>query len=230
MRLRPVVIGLLVIWGVFATAAFRSCGRPAQTVREPTPAPSLISADPSEVTQAYWLAARRVRSRCAKAVITREELQRRGEGIKSLADGKRVWAGLAQSYADGAAVNTEGAKELKSLPTERADPVAVERVNELADLLLVQADLMRKTGDECREMADLFAATLAEGDAFDPESPKGKEYDRREAALNAKMKQTVANEGAAEKQKLRELTTKAKATAATLAKKHGRAFPDLLGN
>lgn len=230
MRLRAVVLGLLVIWGVFATAAFRNGGGPAPTDREPARPPALSSADPSEVTQAYWLAARRVSARSAKAVITREELHREAQDIKSLADGERIWADLARSYSQAAAVNTEGVQELKSLPAGRVDPVAVGCVTELADFLALQADLLRKTGGECGAMVALFATIHAEGDAFDWNSAKGNEYDGREADLTAKMKQTVANEGAVEKRRLGELTTKAKALGADLAKRHGRDFPDLLGN
>ena len=149
MRLRCAVLGLLVIWGVFATAAFRNGGRPSPTDHEPADQPSLSSLDPSEVTQAYWLAARRVNTRSGQAIITREELQRKAEEIKSLADGKRVWAELAQSYSLAAAVNTEAGKELKSLSKERVDPAAVEFITELADFLTLQAKLLRRSGVDC---------------------------------------------------------------------------------
>jgi hypothetical protein len=230
VKLRTVAIGLLVVWGVFATASFRNCGRPAPIGREPIPAPSITSADPSEATQAYWLAARRVRGRVAKAEVSREELQRRGEAIKSLADGKRVWAELARSYSDAAGVSTDAVRELKSLPTERIDPLATECVLDLADFFVLEADLLRKTGAECEEMAALFAEIHAKGDAFDWDGPEGKESARREADLRARAKQTVANEGAAEKRRLGELAAKAKSTGAALARKHGRDFPDLLGH
>jgi hypothetical protein len=230
MRFRPVVLGLLVIWASFALAGFRNCGKTAPEVREPAPAPSLSSTDPSEVTQAYWLAARQVSKRAAKAVISREELQRKGAAIKSLADGKRIWAELAQSYSQATEVNTEAVKELKSLPTDRADPAAVECVTELADFLTLQADLFRKSGDQCGEMAVLLATIHAEGDAFDWNSAKGKQYESQEADLNSKMKRTAENEGAVEKRRLSELAAKAKTLGNALAKKHGRDFPDLLGN
>ena len=230
VKLRRILLGFLVVWGVFATAAFRNCGRPAPAGREPTPTPSLTSADPAEVTQAYWLAARRVRARCAGTVITREELQRKADAIRSLADGKRVWAELARSYSQAATENTEGVKELKSLPAERVDPVAAGCVGDLADFLALQADLLQKTGGECGEMAALFAEIHAAGDAFDWDGPRGKESARREADLTARMKQTVANEGAAEKRRLGELAAKAKTVGAALARKQGRDFPDLLGN
>jgi hypothetical protein len=230
MRLRGVVLGLLVIWAFFAMAAFRGCGRQAPTDREPADQPSLSSPDPSEVSQAYWLAARRVSARCGRAIVTREELQRRAEAIKSLSDGKRVWAELGRSYSHAAAVNAEAVKELESLPRDRVDPVAVECVTELADYLAPQGKLLRQSGEECAEMAALFAMIHAEGDAFDGDSPKSKEYERREADLSARMKQAVANEGPVQKRRLAELATKAKAAAAALAKKHGRQFSDLLGN
>jgi hypothetical protein len=230
MRLRGVVLGLLVIWAFFATASFRGCGRQAPTDGEPADQPSLSSPDPSEVSQAYWLAARRVSARGARANVTREELQRKAEAIKSLSDGKRVWGELGQSYSHAAAVNAEAAKELESLPRDRVDPVAVECVTELADYLAPQGKLLRQSGEVCAEMAALFAMIHAEGDAFDGDSPKGKEYERREADLSARMKQTAANEGAVQKRRFAELATKAKAAATALAKKHGRRFPDLLGN
>lgn len=230
MRLRGVILGLLVTWGVFATAAFRNCGRPAPTDPEPTDQPSLSSPDPSEVSHAYWLAARRVSVRCGGAIITREELRRKAEAIKSLADGKRVWAELSQSYSRAAGVNAEAVKELESLPQGRVDPVAVGCVTELADFLTLQGHLLRQTGEECAEMAALFAIIHAEGEAFDWNSPKGKEYERREADLTARMKQTAVKEGAIEKRRLVELATKVQEGATALATKHGRQFPDLLGN
>ena len=167
--------------------------------------------------------------RAAGAMTSREELQRKGRAIQSLADGKRVWVEVAQSYHRAAGLNAESVKELRSLPTDRVDPAAVECVTELADFLALQGDLLRKSGDQCGEMAALFAAIDAEGDAFDCGSPKGKEYERREAELNAEMKRAVENEGAAEKQRLRDLAANAKTARATLAEKHGRDFPDLLG-
>ncbi len=230
MRLRAVGLGLLVVWGVFAAAAFRNCGRTPPRGREPASTPSLSSTDPSEVTQAYWLAARQVRTRAASAVISRDELQRKAQDIKSLADGKRVWTELARSYSLAAAVNTDGVRELKAIPAGRADPLAVECVTELADFLTLRADLLRKTGEECSEMAALFATIHAEGDAFDWNSEKGKAYEKQENGLTAKMKQTAANEGAAEKQCLSELTTKSETCATTLTKKHGRDFPGLFGD
>lgn len=230
MRLRGVVLGILVIWGVFAAAAFRNCGSPAPTDQEPTDQPSLLSPDQSEASQAYWLAARRVSTRCSRAIITRDELQRKAEAIKSLADGKRIWAELAAEYSRAAEMNAEGVNELESLPRDRIDPVAVECVTELVLFLTLQGSLLRRSSEECAEMAALFAKIHAEGDAFDWGSPKGKEYDRQEAELTARRKQTVANEGSAEKRQLAELATKAKSAANALKKKHGRQFPDLLSN
>jgi hypothetical protein len=230
MRLRGVVLGLLVIWAFFATAAFRGCGRQAPTDREPTDQPSLSSPDPSEVSQAYWLAARRVSARCGRAIVRREDFQHKAEAIKSLPDGKRVWAELGQSYSHAAAVNAGAVKELESLPRDRVDPVAVESVTALADYLAPQGKLLRQSGEECVEMAALFAMIHAEGDAFDGDSPKGREYERRESDLSARMKQTVANEGAVQQRRFADLATKARAAATALAKKHGRRFPDLLGN
>lgn len=220
----------MVIWGFFATVAFRSCGRQVPTDPEPTEQPSLSSIDPSEVSQAYWLAARRVSARCGRGTISRAELRRKAEAIKSLADGKRVWADLASSYSRAAAVNAEAVKELGLLPRDRVDPVAVACVTELADFLTLQGSNLRQSSEECAEMAALFAMIHAEGDAFDWNSPKGKEHERREDDLTARMKQRVANEGAVEKRRHAELATKAKAAGAALAKKHGRQFPDLLGN
>ena len=150
--------------------------------------------------------------------------------MKSLADGKRGWSELAQSYDSAAGVNAEAVKELESLPRERVDPLAVECVTDLANFLTLQGNLLRQSGKECAEMATLFASIDAEGDAFNWDSPKGKEYERREADLTDRMKQTLANEGAVQKRQLDELATKAKEAAASLTKKHGRQFPDLLGN
>ncbi len=147
-----------------------------------------------------------------------------------MADGNHVWAALAQNYSQAAGMNTDAVKELQSLPFDRVDPVAVECVTELADFFTLQATLLRKIGAECDEMAALFAGIRAEGDAFDRNSPKGKEYDRREADLTLRMKRTGANESAVEKRRLAELSAKAKTTATALTKKHGREFPDLLGH
>jgi hypothetical protein len=212
-------------------AAFRCCGRPAPTATDgdPTDQPSLSSPDPSEVSQAYWLAARRASIRCGGAIITQDELQRKGKALESLADGERAWAGLSQNYARSAAMNTDAVEEIGSLPQDRVDRLAVACVTELADFLTFQATLLRQSSEECAEMAALFAIIHAEGDAFDRDGPKGKEYDRREADLTAKMKKTVGSEGAAQKRRFAELATKAEAAATTLAKKHGRQFPDLLG-
>ncbi|WP_171472466.1 hypothetical protein [Frigoriglobus tundricola] len=127
-------------------------------------------------------------------------------------------------------MNAEVARELKTLPQDRVDPVAVECVTQLADFLNLQEKLLRQSGEECREMATLFATIHAEGEAFDWDSPRGTKYERLEAALFAKMKQTAANEGAIDKRRLAELATRAKAASTALAQKYGRAFPDLLGN
>jgi hypothetical protein len=208
-------------------AAFRSCGRP--TDEEPSEQPSLESHDPSEVSQAYWLAARRASIRCGRATISRDELRLEAKAIKSLADGKRAWAGLSRSYALAASVNTEAVRELGSLPRERVDPDAVACVTELADFLTFQVTLLKHSSEDCAAMAALFSAIHAEGDAFDWDGPKGKEYDRQEADLNAKMKKTVENEGAVQKRRFAELAMKAEAAATALAKKHGRQFPALLG-
>ena len=216
MTRRGAVIAILAIWGVFATAAFRNCGRPSPTDAEPAHPPSLSSADPSEVTQAYWLAARQARAKSTKAVITRQELQQKAAAIQSMEDGKRVWAELAQSYARSAAVNAESVRELRSLPAGRVDPVAVECVAELANFLALQEDLYRKSAEQCGEMAALFAAILAEGDAFDWSSPEGKQYERQEAELTARMKHVVANEGAVEKRRLPELAEKARSARARM--------------
>jgi hypothetical protein len=230
MKYRPVLIALLVIWGIFATAAFQNCGRRAPPDTEPVYHASLSSTDPSEVSQAYWLAAREARKRAGRAMIKPEELQRQVQSIKSPADGKRVWAELAESYAHSATVNTEVAGELKSLPRDRVDPLALECVTELAEFLTLQADLLRQTGEGCGEYAALYATIHAEGEDFDCNSRKGAEYQSREAGLIAKMKQTEATEGAADKRRLAELSTKTKNAASALAKKHGRDFPDLLGH
>ena len=79
-------------------------------------------------------------------------------------------------------------------------------------------------------MVALFELVQAEGDAFDWNGTKGKEYERREIELTGRMKATAMNEGAAEKRRLAELSTKAKRVATTLSEKYGRDFPDLLGN
>jgi hypothetical protein len=79
-------------------------------------------------------------------------------------------------------------------------------------------------------MAALFAEISAAGDAFDWDGPRGREAARREADLTARMKQTVANEGAVEKRRLGELAAKAKSVGAALARRHGRDFPDLIGD
>jgi hypothetical protein len=226
MKLRSVVLGLLVSMGFFAAAGFRSCGR--QKDGEPSEQPSLESPDPSEVTQAYWLAARRESVRCGQATVNRDQLQLRANAIKSLADGKVAWSELARNYADAAATNAEAVKEIAGLPQERVDPDAAACVTGLASFLTFQGALLRKSSGECAEMAALFSSILAEGDGFDWDGPKGKEYARREDELKARMKATVDNEGAAQKRLFAELTTKAGAASA-LAKRHGRRFPDLLG-
>src|SRR5436305_968651 len=105
MRRRGIVLGFLIIWGLAATAAFRTCGRPAPTDGEPTDQPSLSSPDPAEVSQAYWLAARQARARCGRAAVSRDEFQRKAAAIKSPADGSRTWAELAEGYALAAAAN-----------------------------------------------------------------------------------------------------------------------------
>jgi hypothetical protein len=228
MKYRPILLALLVIWGIFATAGFQDCARRARRNAEPIYHASLASTDPSEVSQAYWLAAREVRKRSGREMIKPEELRRQVQSIQSPADGKRVW--VAESYVHSATVNTEVAGELKSLPRDRADPLAVECVTELANFLTLQADLLRQTGEECGEYAALYATIHAEGEHFDWISHKGAEYQSREAGLIARMKQTAATEGAADKRRLAELSTKAKNAASTLARKHGRDFPDLLGH
>jgi hypothetical protein len=230
MRLRGVVLGLLVIWGFFAMVASPHCGGPAPIDQEPIDQPSFLSDDPAEVSQAYWLAARRVSTRCSRSIITRADLQRQAEAINSLADGKRIWSELAQRYSRAAVTNAEGVKELEAIPQDRVDSLAVECVSELAGFLTLQGNLVRQIGEECAEMAALFARIQAEGDAFDWDSPKGKEHQRRESDLTARMKRTAANESAAEKRRFEELAKKVRAAATSLAKKYGRQFPDLLGN
>src|SRR5207253_1178260 len=154
-----------------------------------------------------------------------EELQQKSTAIKSLADGKRIWAELAESYSRAAKADAEAVKELKSLPADRADPVVVGFVAELAEYLTLQEDLLRKSADQCGQMAALFAAILADGDTLKEGGPKDRVYQKREADLNAEMKRLVENEGAAEKRRLYELMGKAKTTRATLSKKHVRSFP-----
>jgi hypothetical protein len=223
MRRRTVILGLLAIWGVFAIAGFSTCRRPTSNE------PSLSSIDPSEVSQAYWLAAQRASARSGRAVKTVTELQRKAKTGNPLAD-ERVWAELAKGYAQASMANTEAVQEIKSLPQDRVDSVAVECVTELADFLAWQANLLRQSAKQCDDMAALLAMFHAEGDAFDWNSPKGKEYERREAELTSRMTQTVSNEGAVQKQRIAELTTKTRNAATALARKHGRDFPDLVGH
>src|SRR5579884_2327180 len=210
MSRRTVILGLLAIWGVFAAAGFRSCGGQGPKSPELASKPVLGSADPSEATQAYWLAARQVSIHSAQSTIKSAEVQRRAGTIKSSADAERVWAELAGEYSRSAEVNADAVRDLKSLPAERVDPVAVECVTELGDLLALRADLFQKSGEDCRDMAALFAMVRAEGEGFDWSGPKGKAYERREAVLTARMKETAANEGAAEKRRLAELAGKAR--------------------
>ena len=147
-----------------------------------------------------------------------------------MAEGKRVWAELAQSYSQAAEVKADAVKQLETLCPDKVDPIAVECVTELADFLTLQAKLLQQSAEDFAEMAALFAMIHAEGDKFEWDSPKGKEYQRREADVTSRMKQTAANEGAAEKRRLAELTIKTKNAATALAKKYSRDFPDLLGN
>ena len=140
MKIRRVIIPLIVVWGISATAAFQSCGRRAQT--GPASEPSLSSTDPSEVTQAYWLAARRVSVRSARTSVSREELQRKASKIASSVDAKRVWSEMVQNYERVAGTNAEGVEELKTLPRERVDRIAVECVAELAEFLDLQKKLI----------------------------------------------------------------------------------------
>ncbi len=230
MSRRRIVIFLLAIWGVFATLSFSNCRRSVPPNQEPIDQPSLLSSDPSEATQAYWLFGRQVSKRCARSVFTLEELRQRGETIKSLADGQRVWSQLAVEYSHMAEVYSEGTKELELLSTENIDPLAVECVTELVGYMILERDLMRKTHIDCSTMASLFGKIQAEGEEFDWNSPNGKEYGRQEDELTDKMKRTVANEGAASKQRLAELTIKVKKAAGILSNKHKRQFPDLLGH
>ena len=229
MRRRPIIIGFLAIWGIFATAAFRNCGRQVPTDREPVYNASLSSTDPSEVSQAYWLAARRASARSAQSQRPLRDFSKFG-AIKSSADAERVWAEFALNYSQAASVSAEAVKELKSLPRDRVDPVVVECVTELAELFALQEILYRQSTEQCGEMAALYRMIHAEGDPFDSNSPKGKEYESRQADLMSRMEQTAMNDGAVEKRRLTELAAKAKTTAAALAEKHGREFPDLLGN
>jgi hypothetical protein len=221
MRRRTVILGLLAIWGVFVIAGFSTCRRPAPHE------PSLSSTDPSEVSQAYWLAAQRVCARCGRAAKTVAELQRKAGTSNPLAD-ERVWAELAQGYAQAAAVYTEAIQEIKALPQDRVDPVAVECVTEVADFLAWQANFIRQSAKQGDEMAALLAMIHAEGDTLDWDSPKGKEYERRKAELTSRMIQTGTNDGAVQERRLAEITTRTRNAATTLARKHGRDFPDLV--
>jgi hypothetical protein len=228
MKIRRLVICLFVICGISATAAFQSCGRRAQTGR--VSEPLLSSIDPSEVTQAYWLAARRVSVRSARSSVSLEQLRRKASTIKSSEDAKRVWSEMVQSYERAAGTNVECVEELKSIPRDRVDQIAVECVAELAEFLDLQTKLFQVSGVQSNEMVALFELVQAEGDAFDWNGPKGKEYERREIELAGRMKVTASNEGAAEKSRLSELSKKANKVATILSEKYGRVFPDLLGN
>src|SRR5262245_56008226 len=122
MKRRGIVLGLLIIRGLAATAAFRNCGRHTPTDGGPSDQPSLSSSDPAEASQAYWLAARQTRARCGRVAISRDEFRRQAEAVKSPADGRRAWAELAEGYSRAAAANADGVRELRALPRDRVDP------------------------------------------------------------------------------------------------------------
>src|SRR5262249_58406030 len=96
--------------------------------------------------------------------VPAEGLERRVGAIESPADAERVWGELAADYSRSARMNAEAVRELKSLLPDRVDPAAVECVAELADFLAFQADLLRRSGEDCRDMAALLAMIRAEGD------------------------------------------------------------------
>lgn len=162
--------------------------------------------------------------------MSREELRRKASKIASSADAKRVWSEMVQNYERAAVTNAKGVEELKTIPRDRVDRIAVECVAELAEFLDLQRKLFQESGVQCNEMVALFELVQAEGEAFDWNGPKGKEYERQEIELTGRMKVTATNEGAAEKRRLAELSTIAKKVATTLSEKYGREFPDLLGN
>lgn len=229
MRLRTVLIAFLAIWGLFAMAGLRSCNRPGREDWEPEHPPSLDSTDPSEATQAYWLAARRVYAKAAEAMTTREQLQR-AVNTQDAAEASRLWAEAAQAYVRAARANAEAIDQLRSLPTDRADPIAVECVKGLTELLALQEVVLRKSGDQCGDMAVLVAEVHTQGGTFDSKSPSGKAFEKWEANILASMKEILENEGVAEKQHLRNLSIKIQTARKTLSEKHDRGFPHLLGN
>ena len=80
--------------------------------------------------------------RSARTSVSREELQRKASKIASSVDAKRVWSEMVQNYERVAGTNAEGVEELKTLPRERVDRIAVECVAELAEFLDLQKKLI----------------------------------------------------------------------------------------
>jgi hypothetical protein len=225
MRFRTILIGFLAVWGLFAIAGFRNCGRP-ENAWEPEHPPSLNSTDPSEVTQAYWLAAKEINAKAVGAMPDRDALGR-ALNSQNAAEGSRLWAEVAASYSRATKANANAVHELESLPTARTDSIAVDCVTELREILVLQGEVLRKSGEQCADLSALLEAIQGEGATFDWESSKGKEYKDREAQILEHMKLTMENEGKLEKQRLYEFSVKVQTIRKTLSEKHSRVFPHL---
>jgi hypothetical protein len=228
MHVRRLIIPALALWGIIALAAFDSCSRRGATTTEHVPDDGGQADGAPDATLAYWDRLREAYVRHSRATIRRDELERKANEIRSLKDGGRVWGELATSYRHSAESAVEAARAIRALPNDGVDQSAIKLAGDIERYLLVRNDLLLLSGQQCSEMATLFDAIVAEGEGFNWDSTGGKEYAKRQESIQAKMRQTVNDQGRKEKAMLSELEASCNRAKVLLERRYGRNFRHIM--